>query len=85
MTYGNSGNNANMSEHETPSLSLAQVAEMLGVSKRTVVRLASTRLQGYWIGGGQRRSLRFKPSDVEKFLEQSQTIPTEKTERREYA
>lgn len=56
-----------------PLLTLAQVAEKLGVSKRTVVRLRDeNQLPCVRIRG----SLRFDASDVERLIERSRLSPT---------
>ena len=57
-------------------LSTREVAELLGVSVDTVHRLAHKRdgLKGYKIGG----STRFRPSDVEAYVDAQAIRPAER-------
>lgn len=59
-------------------LTVAQVAKLLGLSPSQIYRIAGThipvtRLPG--TGTGRRSELRFKPSDVEKYLAKNTTTP----------
>ena len=52
---------------DTSLLNLEQVAKILGVSERTVLRLlAAKEIKGFKVG----RAWRFEHSDVEEYVEQ---------------
>lgn len=60
-----------------PLMTARQVAAYLQTTPRRVVDLwKSDQLKGFWLNPSGRRDLRFRPSDVESFLEaRSRPIP----------
>lgn len=54
-----------MTDHASPMLTYAQVADLLGVSKRTVQRLKESRKLPFHQVGGQ---VRFSRQDIARYL-----------------
>ena len=58
-------------------MSVREVAELMGVSEGTIYRLANKKggIKAYKVGG----CIRFKPSDVNAYLEAREIKPPEKS------